>query len=92
MKQLWAKILGQGDKDMLDLIQGLIDVVRTEQETRASMQHEINVLRRQIADLRLEVFETKPGTVVRMPRLEAALARKQAVPRAEEMAQSAKEN
>lgn len=58
------------EQETLDLIQGLIDVTKEQ-------QHEINVLRRQIAELRLVVFEKMGAAIVQMPRLEAALSAKE---------------
>jgi len=60
----------------LDLIQDLIGVVRTEQDIRADLQHELAVMKREIADLRLRVFEAKPVGIV-MPRLESAMKAKE---------------
>ena len=50
--------------DLGTWLQGQTDIM-------ADMQHEINVLKRQIAELRLVVFEN--GAVVSMPRLEKAM-------------------
>lgn len=50
--------------DLGQWLQGQTDLM-------ADMQHEINVLKRQIAELRLVVFQN--GTVVSMPRLEKAM-------------------
>jgi len=58
-------------RECRDRIGELINVSCKEQDTRADMQHEINVLKRQIAELRVVVFEN--GTVVSMPRLEKAM-------------------
>ena len=55
----------------VDRVGELLNIVSQEQDTRADMQHEINVLKRQIAELRLVVFEN--GAVVSMPRLEKAM-------------------
>jgi len=46
-----------------DLIQDLINVVRTEQDLRADLQHELAVMKREISYLRLRVFEAKPARI-----------------------------
>ena len=67
------------DHDALDLIQGLVDVVRAEQGLREEMQRELRVMQRQVVELRLHVFEMKPKeeearmVSIQLPRLDAAM-------------------
>ncbi len=44
------------EKETLDVIQGLIDIVKTEQSLRASMQKQIDNLIVEVAGLRTEVL------------------------------------